>query len=162
MSSTSEVVPAPAPFSYVTRGSREPVPEALPPWDPFPDVPHKLARVDDTYYQLAISKLPAPTHLRAPSSSNFAAAGSAPTTLSDPSISHLSLAARKLIVEKGGAAAAQETKRKYGRSGPASRLKETLLKVTAPSALFSPQAQEIWDSKASSQLISQSASEFFP
>ena len=161
MSASAEVVvPAPAPFSYVTRGSREPVPEPLPPWDPFPDVPHKQARVDDTYYQLAISKLPAPTHFRAPSSSNLSASGSAPT-LSDPSISHLSLAARKLIVDKGGAAAAQETKRKYGRSGPASRLKETLLKVTAPSALFSPQAQEIWVSKASSQLISQSASESF-
>jgi hypothetical protein len=154
VSSTSGVVPV-VPFSYVTRGSREPVPEPLPPWDPFPDVPHKQARVDDSYYQLAISKLPVPTQLRPLSSSSAAAvsAGGSTSTSSDPS----SLAAKKLVVEKGNAA--QETKRKYGRLGPASRLKESLQKVTVP-ALFSTQAQEIWDSKTSSQLISQSAREF--
>jgi len=155
VSSTSGVVPV-VPFSYVTRGSREPVPEPLPPWDPFPDVPHKQARVDDSYYQLAISKLPVPTQLRPLSSSAAAAvsAGGSTSTSSDPS----SLVAKKLVVEKGNAA--QETKRKYGRLGPASRLKESLQKVTVPSALFSTQAQEIWDSKTSSQLISQSAREF--
>ena len=148
---------------YITRGSREPVPEPLPPWDPFPGVQHKQARVDDTYFQMATAKLPTPLPLprlsTSPSSSSSSSYSiSAGALLPDPLSSSLSLATRKLLVDKS--TAILDPKKKTYKIGPQGRLKETLLLVTVSSAISYPQVKALWDPKNVSTLISQTASEF--